>query len=147
MYYMRFIDDDGSSEEKELQHGDIYCRCSFCCLEYAPSCIELDREPVSDQERTLRGLCPSCYSTMTDNQPYVKLAETLSHFFLRDITPAEVRRLLADCKSTGSDVWVSAKELFGVSGSSNVNQHRPQKPEIAQQAQPITIIPRHEPKV
>ena len=150
MYYMQFNNDDGSSEEFEVQQGHIYCKCHVCGQEFVPFSIEFDKQFASKEERFFWSSCPDCvekrrteHSIQEREMAHTKLAEELSRVFRKEITSADVQQLLDDNKGAGSNIWAVAQECFGSTQSSNTTR---QKPKIAQQAKSVTIIPRREPR-
>ena len=151
MYYMRFHNDDGSSEEFEVHQGHIYCKCHVCGQEFAPSRIEFDKQFDSEEEYFFWNSCPDCaekrkaeYSSLERQMAHTKLAEELSRVFRKEITSADVQQLLDDNKGAGSNILTAVQERFGDSTSSDLKKKRPRKPKIAQRARTITIIPRCE---
>lgn len=77
---------------------------------------------------------------------HTKMAEELSRVFRKEITPTDVQQFLDDNKGAGSNIWTVARERFGDITPSNLKKKEPRKPEIAQQAKSVTIIPRREPR-
>ena len=153
MYYMRVNNDDGSSEEIELQRGHIFCKCHVCGQEFVPFRIEFDQQFASEAEYFFWNSCPDCaekrkaeYSRQESQMAHNRIAEELSRVFRKEITPTEVQQFLDDNKGAGSNIWTVARERFGDITPSNLKKKEPRKPEIAQQAKSVTIIPRHEPK-
>lgn len=150
MYYMRFNNDDGSSEEIELQRGHIFCKCQICGQEFVPFRIEFDHQFDSEGEYTLWNLCPDCsekhYASERSKQTYAELSKTLTNYFKREIRPADVQQLLDDNKGEESNIWAVAQERFGDVPPSNLKEKEPGKSKIAQQAKSVTIIPRRAPR-
>ena len=152
MYYMRFNNDDGSSEEIELQRGHIFCKCHVCGQAFVPFRIEFDHQFDSERERFFWNSCPDCaenrkaeYSSQERKIAHTKLAEELSRVFRKEITSEDVLQFLDENKGTGSNIWASAQERFGDITPSNLKKKEPRKPKIAQQEKSIPIIPRCEP--
>lgn len=153
MYYIKFNNEDGSTEEIELQQGHIFCKCHVCGQEFVPFRIEFDKQFTSEAERFFWNSCPDCaekrkveYSSLEKQMAHTKLAEELSRVFRKEITSADVQQLLDDNKGTGSNFWTAVQERFGDSTSSDLKKKRSRKPKIAQQAKAVTIIPRSEPR-
>ncbi len=153
MYFMRFNNDDGSSEEIELQRGHIFCRCHVCGQEFVPFRIEFDKQFASEAEHFYWNSCPDCaekrkaeYRRQESQMTHTKMAEELSRVLRKEITPTDVQQLLDDNKSARSSLWTAVQERFGDSTSSDLEKKRPRKPKIAQQAKSGTIIPRREPR-
>ena len=153
MYYMQFNNDDGSSEEFEVQQGHIYCKCHVCGQEFVPFSIEFDKQFASEDERFFWNACPDCaekrkaeYSSQERKMAHSRLAEELSRVFRKEITSADVQQLLDDNKGAGSSIWTAVQERFGDSTTSDLKRKRQRKPQIAQQAKSVTIIPRREPR-
>lgn len=151
MYYMRFINDNGSSEEIELQRGDIFCKCHVCGQEFAPYRIEFNRQFDSEAESFFWNTCPDCAekrkaesSSQEEELAHIKLAKELSRVFKKEITPADIQQFLNDNKGTGADIWNAAHDRFGNGQPFVLGRKEPHKSKIAQQAKSITIIPRHE---
>lgn len=120
MYYMRFINDDGSSEEIELQRGHIFCKCHVCGQEFVPYRIEFNRQFDSEAESFFWNSCPDCAEkrkaescSQEEELAHIKLAKELSRVFKKEITPADVQQFLNDNKGTGADIWNAAHDRFG----------------------------------
>ena len=153
MYYMQFNNDDGSSEEFEVQQGHIYCKCHVCGQEFVPFSIEFDKQFASEEERFFWNSCPDCaekrkaeYSSQERKMAHTKLAEELSRVFRKEITSADVQQFLDEDKGDGSNIWARVQERFGDIAPSNLKKKEPRKPKIAQQAKSVTIIPQREPR-
>ncbi|SDN03797.1 hypothetical protein [Acetanaerobacterium elongatum] len=144
MYYMRFINDDGSSEEFEVHQGHIFCKCHECGQEFTPRCIEFDKQFDYEEESFFWNACPDCIKMReAENNrqamklAHIELAEKLSRVFKKEITPADVQQFIDDNKGSGcQDIDDAIQKRFG-SGSRFVSAR--EEPQIAQQGKSITI--------
>lgn len=150
MYYIQFNNEDGSTEEIELQQGAIFCKCSECGQAFVPYRIQFNKEFDSEEESFFWTACPDCIekreverSRRTQELAIEKLAETSSRYFKKVITPADIRQFLDDNRDVGfENIKAAAQERFGDSCHSDSARKEPRKPQIAQQTKSITIIPR-----
>ena len=151
MYFIRFNNDDGSSEEIELQRGHIFSKCHVCGQEFVPFRIEFDHECDSEEEHKIMNLCAECRAVYAEKEEdkrreerYIHLGKEVSRAFKKEITPEEIQQFLADYKDIECGAVAAAvQERFGSAQSSNTTR---KKQKIAQQAKTVIIIPRREPR-
>lgn len=121
MYYIRFNNDKGATEEIELQQGAIFCKCSECGQEFVPHCIQFDKQFDSEEESFFWNACPDCIEKHEAERKKQelelankKLAETLSRFFKKEITPADIRQFMDDNRDVGyANIMTVAQKCFG----------------------------------
>mgnify|MGYP001263636649 CR=1 FL=1 len=139
MYYMRFHNDDGSSEEFEVHQGHIYCKCHVCGQEFAPSRIEFDKQFDSEEEYFFWNSCPDCSekrkaenSIRESQMAHTKLAEELSRYLKKEITPEEIQQFMVDYKDAEYEsIGAAIQERFGNGPSSDLKRKRQRKPQMA----------------